>query len=141
MNVRDLVEPYDDPQTEQYKHHFRGAASEIYPAAIAEIKEIIKEGANKATEKLHAARLGENPITSQYLPRALRVASVGWEAALAAPTKDMSEDIKAHRDEALEVARLWFQELLHVAVHNEPMVIHITKDAANTHRPSWKDPE
>lgn len=125
MNVRAFVEKNERGKIIGYSHQFKAEADVIYPAMIEEILDTIKDGGETARSIVRGARLDKTPIFSQYLPRALRVPAVAWEMALQEITDDMSDESLEMRAEALTVARLWFTELLHCSVHNEPMIFRI----------------
>lgn len=132
MNVTAMVTKLEP--TQEREHNFEISSADLFPAAIDEILETIKEGGEKAREIVRGNRLDKTPVFSQYLPRALRLPAGAWEMAKQEPTTDMTEETLAIRAEALEVARLWFTELLHSAVHNEPMRLRIVKAPGNPHR-------
>jgi len=124
MNVRDLVAAA--PGAPDREHSFMIADHDLYPEMIKEILTTIAEGGEKAREIVRGNRFDKTPIFAQYLPRALLVPHAAWEMALQEPTDDMTDEGLAMRAEALEVARLWFTELLHCSVHHEPMAFRIT---------------
>lgn len=132
MNVTTMVTTV--PGAPDREHSFVIAAHDLYPAMIKEILDIIKEGGEEARARVRGDRLDKTPIFSQYLPRALRAPSMAWEMALEAPSADMTEEGLAMRAEALEIARLWFTELLHCSVHNEPMAFQITSTPDKKYR-------
>lgn len=129
----------------------------MYPAMIKEIQEIIQDGPVAAAQKLRALGIqdpeviwvGEGeppfnvsiqdlsnpekfrtapcPIHHMYVTRALNMSGRAFELALEPLSDDMTMGDAKLRADALELARLWFTELLHRAIHHRPMAIRIAR--------------
>ena len=87
---------------------------EMYPEAIAHVVE---------------ATGGPRPggVLGTYWDRAKQLPPAAWELALRTRDECDAEQLAA-RAEALEIARLWFTEMLHAAINHKPMGLHILKD-------------
>lgn len=146
--VQDVVLPSELEDVD-----FEVSASDIYPGMIAEIQGMIADGENEARQKMLPHLFGDevegftalqkkgmmevanqSPIARVYLGRAMMVPQGAWEMALQPVSEEMSQENREARAEALEVARLWFTELLHMSVDYRPMSLRITKDEGNTYR-------
>ena len=92
--------------------------AQLYPAAVADLIEVVEAGRQPSHPAL---------IAPYHQARALGAG--GLKTALVPRHKCPPDDL-ALRAEALEVARLWFTEKLHQAIDNAPMGLHIVKDEA-----------
>jgi hypothetical protein len=143
MDVRALVtEVEDDDST----FDFIIDPDVMYPAMIEEILEVIESGdyrtavemmGDKAVADLpedsppqvkaavRSWATDRSPIVRMYLPKAMTLPKDAWEAALAPASDAMASEQREARAEALELARMWFTELLHVSIEYKPMSIQI----------------
>mgnify|MGYP001818927467 CR=1 FL=1 len=67
----------------------------------------------------------------RYYAMAKRIqgkAGYAWESALVSRERCSSDVQVRYRAEALETCRLWFTKMLHQAVNEVPMVVHILGD-------------
>jgi len=143
MDIRSLVTEVED---EDSTFDFIVDPSVMYPAMIEEILEIIESGdIRSATQVLGDRAVADlpedyppqvkaavrdwatdrSPIVRMYLPKALSLPEDAWESALSSASDDMPAEQRSARAEALEVARAWFTELLHVSIEYKPMSIQI----------------
>lgn len=90
--------------------------AQLYPAAIADLIEVVEAG-----------RQPSHPALIAPYHRAKALGAGGLRLALVARAQCPPDDLTI-RAEALEVARLWFTEKLHQAIDHAPMGLHITKD-------------
>lgn len=109
---------------------YAAAASDIYPAVIARIREALETG------EIPLELVDQNPPTGVsreqgallYLSAARRVPEAAWSDALM-PRSHFAEaetERIAARAEALEVARRWFTRSLHLAFGGGRINLHIT---------------
>jgi hypothetical protein len=91
----------------------------VYPWTLARIAEALAGGTVPAT------------IRDLYLPRAQALPAEAWALA-ATPRSQVAEADLPARAEALDLVRLWAQELQHAAVGYAPRGVHITN------RPGWR---
>ena len=104
---------------------FSAEPGKIYPATIARIKEVLESGELPAELVDYNAPAEVDPRAAArlHLGEAKGVKPAAWESALTGKPGDPA------RAEALEVARRWFTQALHVAV-NKPLGLHILNDPA-----------
>lgn len=126
LNVFDIAHPEDRsgdrllaelpegaPELPNQYTWFAVQPAELYPATLAHIQKVLE---------------GQRPPDplGMYFDAARRLAPAAWAAAelerAACPV-----DLLAVRAEALEIARLWFTEMLHQAAAG-PIGLHILKD-------------
>lgn len=90
----------------------------IYPAVIARIQEIISSGELPDELVDHKGNVEIDPrgIARTYASRAKALPLQSWDYALQARDKIQDAQVLAIRAEALNLARLWFTQALHVSV-------------------------
>lgn len=95
---------------------------QVYPATIAHIRAVL------------AGLAQPGPTVAQYVARARQLPPEAWDLALAPRERFEPDDARALaiRGEALEVARQWFTEALHVSVGYGPMALKLLS------RPAWR---
>ncbi len=105
---------------------------EMYPATIKRILAVLdgSEFPHELVENHAPVDVDPRGVARLYLADARSVPAQAWGWALKARKKitDMGE-IQA-RALALEVARRWFTQALHVQCEGRPMRLHILKDEA-----------
>lgn len=93
--------------------------SHLYPATILHIQEVLK-GGNRP-----------DSVLATYYDEALKLTGEDWKVALL-PVDQCPEKMLNRRALVLELARLWFTELVHVNCGHGRMTLHILKD------PAWR---
>lgn len=89
--------------------------SRMYPAALAHVQDVLSKGIVPGA-----------PLDKLYL-EAEKIPEGAWKAALN-PPEECSEKYLTQRAMALEISRLWFTELLHLAMGGGTMHVHLIKD-------------
>jgi hypothetical protein len=102
------------------------APKDLYSKTVAHIKAVLKEGKAPARYIDVGGEIRQNPLVELY-GRAVRVPEQSWDHALE-PGDNYPPKARTNRAEALEVARLWFKEVLHQQIDYKPLGLHITKD-------------
>ena len=97
---------------------------EIYPATIQRIQQVLQTG-EYPTELIQP---GDNPtsVAEFYLSEARGIDPDAWQYALTPRSQLADEFVLQSRARALELARRWFTQALHVLV-GAPIGIHILK--------------
>lgn len=92
----------------------------LYPAAVEHIKECLAQNIR-----------GDGVIKDVYFPQAQALPAEAFALALT-PRGDVDAGDLETRAQALELARVWFTEMLHRAVGGDgtQMRLHILKDEA-----------
>ena len=103
---------------------FEAKPSEMYPAMIAHIKELLASG--KGPAKYLDLEGSQNPLI-MYWDEAKKIGAGGMDLALVPYSQAVSMDDvgKKLRNAALECARKWFTELLHQSIGNKAMGLRI----------------
>lgn len=135
MNTLELLR-HAKMQSADSKWDYFIASEVLYPGMIAKIRDVLNDGPELARAKLRAEGLADTPILRQYLPRAERIPADIWNLALEEPHTHQTQETLDLRKEVLEVARLWFTELLHKAHNYNPLSLRILKAPDNIFR--WK---
>lgn len=105
MDIFDIVtEDVERNQREKERNWYIANPTDLYPAAIAYIQSQLAEG-----------KQGDGIIRSQYYPAAAALPVRAWQLALMPRSEVSAKEIEV-RAQALEIARLWFTELLHRAL-------------------------
>jgi hypothetical protein len=106
---------------------------EAYPATIARIREVLVSGEipQELVEDYAALDVDPRGVARQYLGEARAVPEAGWKLALQERQgfDDTRQEMElAARRQALETARRWFTQALHVATGGAAMGVHILRD-------------
>jgi hypothetical protein len=139
FNVMDLVAEEERPDLPDIEHCYVVDPAAMYPAVIGHIQDVLESGR------------AMGPHMATHLTDARRLPREAWHLALI-PKGQLSDEQRALSPDfvptlvagddtlqrlgggellraiALEVARRWFTAVLHAAVGNAPMNIHIIKD-------------
>lgn len=110
MDVFTIAEP---ESRDDDRAGFVANPADLYPAALAEVVRVVQ------TAERPSGALGLLYDRAQVLQT---IDPDAYKRALTGKPGDSG------RAEALEIARLWFTELLHAAIDHAPMGLHITKD-------------
>lgn len=140
---------------------FEVNASDIYPMMVFNIKSMIDQGLYRYKLLFEQRGLMNETIFQMYVPTAIRLEPIAWKLALMSPERvegylhgdsvdtgvlgvverderdRISQINSTHmqmRAQALEIARLWFTELLHESVGYKPMRLRIKADKNRTFR-------
>lgn len=89
---------------------------QMYPAAVADLQDAVE-----------SKRSVEGTLLKMYLETAARLPDRAWDVALVPRAQVRNGDVEMRRG-VLELARMWFTELLHRSVDNVPMELKILKD-------------
>ncbi len=122
-----LAEP-EKRADETYKW-FAVEPAVIYPRTIARIQECLKTGELPQELVQPAVDVGPDPrsVAFDYLSRARAIPYEAW--AFATVSKERTPlDKQKMRAEALNIARLWYTQALHVANDMQPIGLHIKSD-------------
>jgi hypothetical protein len=106
MNIFEIItEDTERNQREGERNWYTTNPNALYPAAIEYIQ-----------DQLDKERYGDGVIRSQYYPTAAALPAKAWSLAMI-PRDEVTETTEVElRAQALELARVWFTELLHRAL-------------------------
>lgn len=116
MNLIDIARPVPDP-TGEGRMGFEVDAGTLYPRAVDDLKECV--------EYCQAPVEGSPLLT--YYRQARLLNDSAWEVAMG-PKPEGDGFERQTRATVLELARLWFTELLHESIGHVPMYLRIVKD-------------
>jgi len=102
--------------TEVEPGKFEVVLDQMYPAMLGHIQECLTNGAK-----------GDGVIRDQYYPQAQAMPAEAWELALTPFTEavGLPDAKQKQRNKALELARLWFTELLHRSIGGDGTPLHL----------------
>ncbi len=102
--------------TEVEPGKFEVVLDRMYPAVIDHIKECLNSGAK-----------GDGVIRDQYYPQARNLPAEAWGLALTPfqEAVNLPDAQRQQRNKALELARLWFTELLHRSIGGDGTPLHL----------------
>lgn len=118
MNLVGIARRVDDP-TGNGREGFEVVTDELYPAAIEDLREAVQYGVEPKP----------GPLLNYYRA-ALALPDEAWECAIMTKA-GLAEDKRRLRATVLEVARLWFTELVHETVDHRPMYLRIRKGSVD----------
>lgn len=133
MDLKKLVDP-ENRDAGDDRTWFRCDPAVVYPEVIERIQEVIKSGElpQELVDNASPAEIDPRGVARMYLSRAKAVDAAGWKYALQAREKFTDPEKILLRAEALEIARLWFTQALHVQVggNGTPLGVHWTNSPA-----------
>lgn len=100
---------------------------EIYPATIERIQEVLQTG--QAPELVDPTSTAPNGVESLYIQEARSIPESAWRWALEDRGNFTDPKTIALRAQALDLARRWYTQALHVQVAGQSMGLHISGDS------------
>lgn len=116
MNLIEIARRVDDP-TGDGREGFEVTTDDLYPSAIDDLREALQ----------YDVEPKPGPLLNYYRA-AKTLPDEAWEYAQK-PRTGMPEEARRLRATVLELARLWFTELVHETVEHRPMYLRIRKGA------------
>ena len=100
--------------------------AKVYPKTIAEIKRVLEQEELPPRYIQSGGEIRDNPLLRLFR-MAKEVPVQAWDHALE-PGDTYPPKAREQRRKALELARLWFTEVLHQETDYAPMGVHVLKD-------------
>jgi hypothetical protein len=110
------------------RDYYEVVPKKVYPATIKEITRRLALEEPPARFVQAGGEIRDNPLRDLFI-RAGALPPQAWDHALAA-RENFPPRAREARAEALEIARLWFTEVLHQQIDYAPLGVHILKDEA-----------